>query len=332
MKPELPGPLLPSLKAWPMSRLLASNEFALTCDPWPNSTPLRFSTTTIPSALIWPRISEPLAFGSTTRLTATQSFCATVPTFWSICSVVWAPMSNLSHDRIARESCCVICTKVVLPVTDSVGRLAPCQVARPVRSALAVTPLTRPSASASSAAAWVGSPAARRSAARARSAIAWRTAAMATRPPSLVRAKVPSPRRRSTASPFTTDCATATFACVANVRICWARVCAATCRSSAPVWAALRICPGTAPGRIVGAVSGEPRTAASWPNADWGNELIRTASTAPLTDRNRAGRTAPRAPVPRAPAPWVGRSDIEQSPLKSRIAIMVAIRLIETRG
>ncbi len=68
----------------------ATSECTFTCDPAPNSTPLRLITYTAPCAVTFPRIWLGFPLGSFTRFSTAQLFApfVCVPADWSKFSVV----------------------------------------------------------------------------------------------------------------------------------------------------------------------------------------------------------------------------------------------------
>ena len=122
----------------PSSSVLATSECRLTCEFGPNRTPALLSTSTVPSAVIEPRILLG-ATALTTRLTTVQlGWAVPVESFWLKTSAVLLPMSKLSQLSSAR--CWVWSMRTVtlpsLPVLWT-GALAPSQVFLPVVSMIA---------------------------------------------------------------------------------------------------------------------------------------------------------------------------------------------------
>ena len=75
-----------------------------TCAPPSNTTPLRLTIITVPSALIWPWICEGRAFGSLTRFSTAQFGS------WRNCTVVLRPTLKVSQFRMAFSPVCSMAT------------------------------------------------------------------------------------------------------------------------------------------------------------------------------------------------------------------------------
>ena len=153
-KRVLPGRCTSRVAA-PISRLEAINDRTLTCAVGPKNTPFWLMTTTVPSALIDPRIElgrsrlksaiRPVAGSmlAAMRLTTTQSGCCLNS------SVVSRPILKLSQVSKARGAVWVIVTVGVAALPVWTGVDAPCHVRNPVWSSAAATGLstgTRPPA------------------------------------------------------------------------------------------------------------------------------------------------------------------------------------------